>query len=63
MRAIAPAHVDAHVFGLDEDHSNKRKTGISSLVDLIAGLSRWSAVVRGAVDTGCRRNHTAGFES
>ncbi len=22
-----------------------------------AGLSRWSAVVRGAVDTGCRRNY------
>ncbi len=27
-------------------------------VDLIAGLSRWSAVVRGAVDTGCRRNYS-----
>jgi hypothetical protein len=25
---------------------------------IVIGLDRWSAVVRGAVDTGCGRNHS-----
>ena len=49
MRASAPANVAAHISTLI--HEAFRDTHSK------AGLSRRSAVVRGAVDTGCRRNN------
>jgi len=56
MRFRAMRHRAAHVGaqGKRELAQNKSQTLI-----VFSGQYRWSAVVRGAVDTGYRRNHTA----